>query len=66
MKEKASQSQLFRPYRAVGFVCDHIPFDLQYFGRESFITTSIGHNYHIYNVCLQFSHFLIYSTNFNN
>ena len=50
-KDSAAESQLFRPYQAVGFVCDHVPFDFHYGGvNESLITTSIGNSYHQYRV----------------
>lgn len=45
-------SQIFRPYRALGLVSERIPFALQHHGNETFITTSLGKNFHTYNVVL--------------
>lgn len=47
--EKTS-SLLFQPYRAVGYIASHIPFALQTRGNEHFVTTIVGHAYHVYNV----------------
>ena len=45
-------SQVFQPYRALGFVTNHVPFVLQAKGTEHFVTTCIGSAFHQYNVCL--------------
>lgn len=42
-------SHLFQPFRAIGFITNHVPFDLQSAGPEHFITTCIGKSFHIYN-----------------
>ena len=45
----ASQSQIFSPFRAVGYVSNHVPFVLDVKGSESFVTTVVGKSFHIYN-----------------
>eukprot|EP01095_Lingulamoeba_sp_RSL-Kostka_P015880 TRINITY_DN7485_c0_g2_i1.p1 TRINITY_DN7485_c0_g2~~TRINITY_DN7485_c0_g2_i1.p1 ORF type:complete len:348 (+),score=82.04 TRINITY_DN7485_c0_g2_i1:154-1197(+) len=42
-------SQIFKPYRAMGYICDNVPVQLQYHGTETFLITSIGKSYHMYN-----------------
>lgn len=42
-------SQVFRPYRALGLVGERIPFALQHHGAETFLSTSLGKNFHTYN-----------------
>ncbi|XP_065834834.1 WD repeat-containing protein 36-like isoform X2 [Oscarella lobularis] len=42
-------SQLFAPYRALGFVSSHVPAVLHSAGADSFITTAIGRTFHYYN-----------------
>ncbi|EGD76204.1 hypothetical protein PTSG_00909 [Salpingoeca rosetta] len=46
---KSSSSLLFQPYRAVGYIASHVPFALQARGGEHFVTTVVGHAYHVYN-----------------
>jgi hypothetical protein len=48
--KRLQQSQLFKPYRALGYVTDGVPFVLQHHGTETFVITSIGKSYHLYNV----------------
>ncbi|XP_012564230.2 WD repeat-containing protein 36 isoform X1 [Hydra vulgaris] len=43
------ESQIFAPYRAVGFVSNHIPLNLEVKGTEHFVTTVVGASFHIYN-----------------
>ncbi|KAL6074501.1 putative u3 small nucleolar rna-associated protein 21 [Balamuthia mandrillaris] len=42
-------SQVFKGYRALGLVSDRIPFTLQHFGTETFVTVSIGKSFQTYN-----------------
>ncbi|RIB16195.1 Utp21 specific WD40 associated putative domain-containing protein [Gigaspora rosea] len=44
-----SQTRIFRPFRAVGYVANDIPFDLQIRGDTYFVTTCIGNSFHIYD-----------------
>ena len=44
-------SQLFRPFRAVGFVCGNLPFEVVTQHNENHIITSIGKSIHTYTVC---------------
>lgn len=43
------RSQLFQPYRAVGFVTDGTPFHLQRLGNDSFLTLSTGKAWQVFN-----------------
>ena len=49
-KTRSKSSQIFCPFRAVGFVSNHVPLDLQVRGPESYVTTVIGNSFHIYDV----------------
>eukprot|EP00039_Didymoeca_costata_P007263 m.97884 g.97884 ORF g.97884 m.97884 type:complete len:916 (+) comp13615_c2_seq1:242-2989(+) len=40
---------LFSPFRALGFVCNHVPPVLQPRGTTHFLTTCIGQAFHVYN-----------------
>eukprot|EP00118_Oscarella_pearsei_P001965 m.9054 g.9054 ORF g.9054 m.9054 type:complete len:895 (+) comp21044_c0_seq2:11-2695(+) len=42
-------SQVFAPYRALGFVSSHIPAALHRSGPESFVSTAVGRTFHCYN-----------------
>jgi U3 small nucleolar RNA-associated protein 21 len=42
-------SNLFVPYKATGLVCDGVQLHLQNLGKESFLTTSIGRAFQVYN-----------------
>eukprot|EP01083_Nonionella_stella_P249991 863824_1 len=44
-----ASSRLFRPYRALGFVCDSTPFSLQKLGSANFVTIPVGKSWHVYN-----------------
>lgn len=45
----ASSSALFTPYRTLGLVCDGQQQCLQHLGSETFLTTSIGRAFQVYN-----------------
>ncbi|KAL1914934.1 uncharacterized protein VTP21DRAFT_7850 [Calcarisporiella thermophila] len=40
---------LYQPFRAVGYVCNEIPFLVQSRGQDYFLTTCVGKSFHIYN-----------------
>ena len=42
--------QIFSPFRAVGFVSNHVPLDLTVKGTDQFALTSVGKSFHLYNV----------------
>ena len=48
-KKSVKQSQIFAPFRAVGFVSNHLPLVLDIKGTDHFVTTVVGKSYHIYN-----------------
>ena len=44
-------TRLYAPYRAVGYVCDGTPSAIQTRSSTSFLATSVGNAFHVYNVC---------------
>jgi U3 small nucleolar RNA-associated protein 21 len=44
------ESQLFSPFRALGFVTNHVPIAVQAQGIENLIATAVGSSYHVYDV----------------
>ncbi|KAK3698176.1 hypothetical protein QZH41_019273 [Actinostola sp. cb2023] len=42
-------SQLFSPFRALGFVTNHIPLAVQAQGAENLVATAVGSTFHVYN-----------------
>ncbi|CAH3115617.1 unnamed protein product [Pocillopora meandrina] len=42
-------SQLFSPFRALGFVANHVPLTLQTQGTETLVTTAVGSAFHVYS-----------------
>ncbi|XP_028418818.1 WD repeat-containing protein 36-like [Dendronephthya gigantea] len=42
-------SQLFSPFRALGYISNGVPFALQALGSEHFIATVVGRSFHLYN-----------------
>lgn len=45
----AAMSQLFEPFRAIGFVCDGVPAALQQRGTETFVAVAVGRAYQLYS-----------------
>lgn len=45
-------SQLFSPFRALGFVANHVPLTLQTQGTETLVTTAVGSAFHVYSVSI--------------
>ena len=43
-------SQLFVPFRALGFVANHVPLAIQSQGTENVVATAVGNAFHVYNV----------------
>ena len=50
MAAAVAGSQLFCPFRALGFVANHVPLTLQTQGTETLVTTAVGSAFHVYNV----------------
>ena len=50
MAAAVTGSQLFCPFRALGFVANHVPLTLQTQGTETLVTTAVGSAFHVYNV----------------
>lgn len=50
MKTETCPSRIFQGYRALGYVCNHVPFVLRYIHRrkEHLVITSIGRCFHTY------------------
>lgn len=42
-------SQLFEPFRAIGFVCDGVPAALQQRGTETFVAVAVGRAYQLFS-----------------
>lgn len=49
-KKDTSSGRLFEPFRAIGFVCNHVPASVVAKGTAHFLTTAVGDAYHVYNV----------------
>ena len=45
-------SQIFSPFRALGFISNGIPLALQSLGKEVFVATVVGRSYHLYSVSI--------------
>eukprot|EP01028_Stygiella_incarcerata_P008702 TRINITY_DN387_c0_g1_i1.p1 TRINITY_DN387_c0_g1~~TRINITY_DN387_c0_g1_i1.p1 ORF type:complete len:901 (+),score=214.91 TRINITY_DN387_c0_g1_i1:111-2813(+) len=45
-----SSSQLFEPFRALGFITNEVPFAVESHGTNHFVATSVGKTFHIYNM----------------
>lgn len=45
-----SPSQLFHPFQAIGFCCNHIPLAAFTRGSGSVVVTAVGHSFHVYRV----------------
>lgn len=46
----SKKARIFQPFRAIGYVTNEIPFDIQARGQVFFITTCVGNSFHIYDV----------------
>ncbi|KAL8199981.1 hypothetical protein R6Q57_013549 [Mikania cordata] len=40
---------IFEPFRAIGYITSTVPFSVQRFGTETFVTVSVGKSWQIYN-----------------
>ena len=49
-KKQASASRIFTPYRAIGHVANHVPFDIQVRGKQFLLTSCIGKAIQTYDV----------------
>ncbi|GJJ76415.1 U3 small nucleolar RNA-associated protein 21 [Entomortierella parvispora] len=47
---KAAAPRIFVPFRAIGYVTNEIPFNIQARGQAYFLTTCVGTTYHTYDV----------------
>ena len=51
LRRKTTEStRLFEPFRAIGFVCNHVPAVTVARGSAHFLTTAVGDAFHVYNV----------------
>jgi hypothetical protein len=50
VKKHASVSRIFTPYRAIGHVANHVPFDIQVRGTQFLLTSCIGRAIQTYDV----------------
>lgn len=44
----ASSAPLFAPFRALGYVCDDVPFAVQRLGTDTFVTVSVGNTWQVW------------------
>ena len=49
-KKSGDDGRLFEPFRAIGFVCNHVPAAVVAKGSAHFLTTAVGDAFHVYNV----------------
>lgn len=49
VKSRHATSRIFRPFRAIGHVSNHIPFDIQIKGTQFLLTTCIGRSIQTYD-----------------
>ncbi|CAG8441205.1 6972_t:CDS:10 [Diversispora eburnea] len=49
LSKKKIQTRIFQPFRAIGYVTNEIPFDIQARGQVFFITTCVGNSFHVYD-----------------
>ncbi|KAG0284216.1 hypothetical protein BGZ96_011385 [Linnemannia gamsii] len=47
---KAAAPRIFVPFRAIGYVTNEVPFNIQARGQAYFLTTCVGTTFHIYDV----------------
>ena len=47
-----SGSQVFSPFRALGYISNGVPLALQALGNEHFVATVVGRSFHLYNVSI--------------
>jgi U3 small nucleolar RNA-associated protein 21 len=45
----AAGSPLFRPFRALGYITDDVPFAVQRRGKEAYVTVSVGRTWQVYS-----------------
>ncbi|KAF9189420.1 hypothetical protein BGZ51_009596 [Haplosporangium sp. Z 767] len=50
IKAKAPAPRIFVPFRAIGYVTNEVPFNIQARGQAYFLTTCVGTTFHIYDV----------------
>ncbi len=41
------QKPLFRPFRALGYITDSVPFAVQRRGKETYVTVSVGRSWQV-------------------
>lgn len=46
----STSSRLFTPFKAVGYICNHVPFAIQALGQSFYITTSTGNSFQVFDV----------------
>ncbi|KAG0349234.1 hypothetical protein BG004_000458 [Podila humilis] len=47
---KATAPRIFVPFRAIGYVTNEVPFNIQARGQAYFLTTCVGTTFHIYDI----------------
>lgn len=49
-KKPNNHSKIYQPFRAIGYVTNEIPYAINNFGNEYFLTTCVGNSFQTYNV----------------
>lgn len=49
-KKSNNHSKIYQPFRAIGYVTNEIPYVINNFGNEYFLTTCVGTSFQTYNV----------------
>lgn len=47
----SNRTNIFQPFRAIGYFANDIPFDIQKRGDVYYLTTCVGNSFHVYEVC---------------
>jgi U3 small nucleolar RNA-associated protein 21 len=47
----SNRTNIFQPFRAIGYFTNDIPFDIQKKGEVYYLTTCVGNSFHVYDVC---------------
>ncbi|KAI8333218.1 Utp21 specific WD40 associated putative domain-containing protein [Blakeslea trispora] len=50
IKKSTNHSKIYQPFRAIGYVTNEIPYVINNFGQEYFLTTCVGNSFQTYNL----------------
>ncbi|KAI7904599.1 Utp21 specific WD40 associated putative domain-containing protein [Cokeromyces recurvatus] len=49
-KKSVNHSRIYQPFRAIGYVTNEVPYVINNFGNEYFLTTCVGNSFQTYNL----------------